>query len=277
MPGACDRRATPRGGMPRRPRRHRNCETQYLATVLSGLALVSLMVLLEGWASASTLTVTDFGDTGAPGQLRSLVNAAVSGDTILIPPGTIVLTGVSGEDANASGDLDLLKNVTIAGAGSQLTIIDANHVDRIFDIRSGIFVKISGLTLRNGSVNLALGGGLLNRGVSTTLVDVIVEDNVGGEGGGIANFPGGKVVLNRSTVRNNVSMGSYHGGGISNGGGMLITQSTISGNAVLGTAAGSLGGGIFNSGSMTMRDSTVVGNVGRATSAAAFTRSPAGR
>jgi hypothetical protein len=31
MPGAFDRRATPRGGMPRRPIRYRNRETQYLA------------------------------------------------------------------------------------------------------------------------------------------------------------------------------------------------------------------------------------------------------
>jgi hypothetical protein len=30
MPGACDRGAAPRGGMPRRPRRHRNCGMQYL-------------------------------------------------------------------------------------------------------------------------------------------------------------------------------------------------------------------------------------------------------
>src|SRR5262245_60949389 len=36
MPGACDRRAAPRGGMHRRPRRHRNCETQDLAACHDG-------------------------------------------------------------------------------------------------------------------------------------------------------------------------------------------------------------------------------------------------
>ncbi len=35
MPGAFDRRATPRGGMHRRPIRRRNCETQYLVWALN--------------------------------------------------------------------------------------------------------------------------------------------------------------------------------------------------------------------------------------------------
>jgi hypothetical protein len=41
MPSAFDRRATQRGGMPRRPRRHRNCETQDLAREGSQLSAVS--------------------------------------------------------------------------------------------------------------------------------------------------------------------------------------------------------------------------------------------
>jgi hypothetical protein len=39
---------------------------------------------------AATSVVTDFGDSGAAGQLRTLINAAVAGDTIVIPPGTVV-------------------------------------------------------------------------------------------------------------------------------------------------------------------------------------------
>jgi hypothetical protein len=236
------------------------------APTLRFVVLVSIMVAITRGASASTLIVTDFGDSDAPGQLRSLINLAAPGDTILIPPGTIVLTGAAGENANATGDLDILKDLTIVGVGPELTVLDANHVDRVFDIQPTVTVTISGLGMRNGSVNPAApidpsGGGLLNRGVSTTLVDVIVEGNFAGGGGGIANFAG-TVALNGSAVRNNSSTGvTANGGGISNFAKLEITHSTISGNTVFGTSASTLGGGVINVGTMTMRDSTVVGNV----------------
>ena len=55
-------------------------------------------------SSAANRSVTDPGDTtpvGAPGQLRFEINAAAPDDTIVIPAGTITLTGAAGEDANA--------------------------------------------------------------------------------------------------------------------------------------------------------------------------------
>src|SRR5262249_60822974 len=88
-------------------------------------AIVVAAVVLVGAAArpsgASVLVVTDLGDTGAPGQLRTLINAAAAGDTIVVPPGTIALSGAVGEDANAPGDLDIHKALTIVGAGAALT------------------------------------------------------------------------------------------------------------------------------------------------------------
>ena len=72
-------------------------------------------------------TVTDLGDStpsGAPGQLRRLITDAADGDTIIVPVGVITLTSAAGDDANASGDLDITKNLIIEGAGPDLTIID---------------------------------------------------------------------------------------------------------------------------------------------------------
>jgi hypothetical protein len=69
------------------------------------LLAAALLALLLGWASpsvAATLTVTDFGDSGAPGQLRTLIDAAASGDTIVIPAGTIMLTGAAGSRPEAA-------------------------------------------------------------------------------------------------------------------------------------------------------------------------------
>ena len=139
------------------------------AGLLSGVSLAASLLAIP--ASAATFVVSDFGDSGAPGQLRSLINAAAAGDTILVPPATIVLTGAPGDNANASGDLDILKDLTIVGAGPELTVIDAGGVDRVFQIQTGVTVTISGLTLRHGSVDPASpvepsDGDLLNRGPS---------------------------------------------------------------------------------------------------------------
>jgi hypothetical protein len=118
--------------------------------------LVVLLSLGLTWPSpggAAIRPVTDLGDTtpdGAPGQLRIEITAAVSGDTIAIPAGTITLTGASGESANASGDLDITKDLTIQGAGPGVTILDGGGIDRVFDIFAAT-ATISGVTIRNGN------------------------------------------------------------------------------------------------------------------------------
>src|SRR3989304_3589711 len=102
------------------------------------LALISITVLTWPYPGlAATLTVTDLGDStpgGAPGQLRFEINAAAPGDTIVIPAGTITLTGIAAADANATGDLDLTKNLTLQGAGPGTTIIDGGGIDRVIEI-----------------------------------------------------------------------------------------------------------------------------------------------
>ena len=106
---------------------------------------------------AAILTVTDLGDTtpgGTPGQLRFEITAAASGDTIVIPAGTITLAGPGGENLNQRGDLDISKNLTIQGAGPGMTIIDGAGIDRVFDIFAAT-ATVSGMTIRNGNA----GGG----------------------------------------------------------------------------------------------------------------------
>lgn len=133
--------------------------------------LILIIVLTYSWPSSAAIrTVTNLGDTtpgGASGQLRFEINAAAPGDTIVIPAGTITLTGAAGEDANASGDLDINKNLTIQGAGPGLTVIDGGGIDRVFDIQSGVTVSTSGMTIRNGNVGAVgiegVGGGIPER------------------------------------------------------------------------------------------------------------------
>jgi hypothetical protein len=89
--------------------------------------LLTVVLAVPGLSAAATWTVTDFGDTGAPGQLRTLLDAAASGDTIVIPAGTITLTGPADD---SGGGLAITKSVTIQGAGAGLTVIDGGGVER---------------------------------------------------------------------------------------------------------------------------------------------------
>src|SRR5712691_8059155 len=83
-------------------------------------------------AVAATFTVTRTDDP-SPGpcdsdcSLREAVlaaNAGSGGDMIVLPAGHYRLTIPGpGEDAGASGDLDLTKSVTISGAGARATVI----------------------------------------------------------------------------------------------------------------------------------------------------------
>ena len=141
-------------------------------------------------SAAAVHVVTDLGDSGAPGQLRTLITLAAPGDTILVPPGHIVLGGPAGESANAGGDLDINKALTIVGAGADLTVIDANNADRAIEVLAAGDLVLSGVTVRQGVVHPNTGGGgggIRNNGI-LRLVLSVVENSSSGGGGGLMNL-----------------------------------------------------------------------------------------
>ena len=97
-------------------------------------------------------------DAAGNATLRAAVmeaNASAAADTINLPAGiyNLTLTGF-GENAAATGDLDVTENLTIAGAGAATTTIDATALlDRLFDLRDHATVAISGLSLTGGRAN----------------------------------------------------------------------------------------------------------------------------
>ena len=206
-----------------------------------------------------THTVSDFGDNGGPGQLRTLINGAAAGDTIVIPAVIITLLGAPDENANAGGDLDISIDLTIRGAGRGKTIIDGAWNDRVFHILgAGPTVTISGLTITNGAPpgNLGFGGGIYNLGV-LTLTDCQVVNNrsgAGAHGGGIRSP--GTLVATRCTVHGNTATNAA-GGGIY-GNQVALTNCTISQNQ-----AGS-GGGLLSFGTWVINNCSIVGNYARA-------------
>jgi len=223
--------------------------------VLAFLAAGPLLVLAPE-AHAVTFTVTKTADTAdgacdADCSLREAViaaNALAGDDDIILPAGTYTLTiAGAGENAAATGDLDITSNVTITGAGAATTIVNGGALDRVFDIRPmATTVAFSLVTITNGSVT-GFGGGIDNNSTATVNItsSTISSNTCTGFGGGINNNSAGTVTVNSSTVSGNTAGG--FGGGINNNlsGALTVTGTTVSGN----TASGFGGGGINNNSS----------------------------
>jgi CSLREA domain-containing protein len=114
--------------------------------------------------------------SGGSCTLRAAVqesNALGGADTIEIPSGTYTLTRSGrNESAASTGDLDITQNLTITGTGSALTIIDADDIDRAFDLIGSITVSITGVWIRDGDPQESGGGIRCQSGSSLTLTDV---------------------------------------------------------------------------------------------------------
>jgi predicted outer membrane repeat protein len=170
---------------------------------------------------AATLSVCP---AGCPyTRVQAAIDAAATGATILIAPGIyparLTIRG---------------KTLTLQGAGSDVTVLDGEHVGRVLFVAWDATVTLRALSVRHGRAT-----------------DAAVPR---GEGGGIFIATGGTLTISESAITGNTAAGQ-RGGGIANRGMLTISQSQISGN----TAQGS-GGGIFNSRRLRIDTSSISGN-----------------
>lgn len=111
---------------------------------------------------------------------------------IILPAGDYLLS---------LGQLQADGQITIRGAGAELTRIDANSLSRVINNLDAL--SVHDLTIRSGrsleTGNLR-GGGLFNQS-NMILRRVIIEDNVANIGGGVATF--GTLLVEDGTFRNN--------------------------------------------------------------------------
>lgn len=165
-------------------------------------------------------------------------------DAIVVPPGiySLTISDAIEENAALTGDLDILQNVSITGAGEDITIIDGNGIDRVFQLPyAATQVTIVDLTIRGGDLGRGIGpqysGGAISliSGSALTLTQVTITDNTAsyghdilqsGNGGGIYNN-GGTAVLNHVTVSHNKA---GFAGGIYNGGTLMLINSAVQDN-----------------------------------------------
>jgi CSLREA domain-containing protein len=267
-------------------------------TLYSVAAVLSMISLFAQGCFAATIKVNTVQDAVAIDGFCSLREAitsvntqAASGnmsgecaagdgnnDTINVPAGLYLLTLVGDrENNNATGDLDILANVTIAGAGVGATIIDASGLgstpDRVFDVpASSIRVTLRDMTVQNGhapNINGGLcaenGGGIRINNAAVTLTDFNLDSNLAGNGsiplscnpgrGGGIFTNGGSLILLRADVTRNFS--STLGGGLhSQGANVEVIRSRFDSNS-----AQAAGGGIsISSAALVMTQSSVSRN-----------------
>jgi CSLREA domain-containing protein len=246
------------------------------------LALTSLYVGPIPVAYAATITVTteDDEDNTDPAEcsLREAITAANTdaayggctagngADTITLPAGwyyyTLTIAG-TGEENNATGDLDITDDLTINGDREGYTVIQAgtnstNGIDRVLDVHAGVTVEINDVRIRYGRTPSVAGerngGGIRNRGTLTVNNSTVSSNTADSHGGGIRNYDTGTLTLNDSTVGYNSA--DYGGGIYDYGGTLTLNNSTVNGN----TADG-YGGGIYNyEGTLTLDNCTVSDN-----------------
>jgi CSLREA domain-containing protein len=192
---------------------------------------------------------------------------------------TLSIAGRNEDDA-ATGDLDITSPLTITGAGPDQTFIDANGIDRVFDLRPGAgTVVISGVTISNGQAESpnGPGGGIFNWDADLILVNTVVQGNSAYKGGGVYVKTGSMTMYGGQITSNSANYGggvfveagaTFRGGQISDnsadiGGGVYVAKgsATLTGLEVVDNAAELWGGGVHvASGSATLNGLEVVDN-----------------
>jgi CSLREA domain-containing protein len=248
------------------------------------LLLVVALIAAAPGARAATFVATTGADgvDAVPGDgvcataastctLRAAIqeaNALSGADSIVLPADTYTLNpSAGGEDAAASGDLDITGSLTITGPAVGRATVSGNG-DRVFDIFAPAVVVLTRLTIQSGNAaGTTAGGGIRNAGDLTLSVAVVRGNVAGGDGGGLANRPGGKARLTNVTITANFS--GALGGGIANDSGatLQLVNVTVSLNSAL------QGGGIDNIGSAQAVNTIVANSIAGSTCAGAVVTS----
>jgi len=191
-------------------------------------------------------------------------NATAGTDTINLPANKYTLKIVgAGEDAAATGDLDISDDLAIVGAGAKATVIKGKK-DRVFHVQSGTVVTMSDLTISKGAVGKKddlgseFGGGGIRSEGTLTLTDCVVTSNkTSDDGGGIASDFETLTLVNSVVSKNEA--GDDAGGIDSDGGTVVLTDSTIEKNK-----AGDEGGGMeAEDGDATATGTTISNNTAK--------------
>ena len=199
--------------------------------------------------------VNNCDDDGGPDTLRTVVGAAVSGDTIdLSGLACSTITLVSGAIVTSLDDL------TLQGPAGSALAIDGGNVGSVISHYGAGTLSINDLTIQNGSNVVDGFSGCIFSSANVSLTRSTVSHCVAGTSGiygyGAGVLANGNLTLASSTIKDSTADYYGYGGGALVSGDAIISNSTISGN--VGTDG--VGGGLFIAGTISLHNSTVAFN-----------------
>jgi predicted outer membrane repeat protein len=187
--------------------------------------MFALLLLVATQARALDITVDVLGDpipngcTPGDCSLReaiTLANSLAGPDRILLPatPGLPLQLSIPGasENANATGDLDVLDDLEIIGTGASTTVLVQTAADRVLNtvMAADKRLLVRGLSIQGGTS--ASGGGLMSSSLVTIEDVAFIGNEVTFEGGAIAyaaafapSITDYRLVLRRVRFENNVA------------------------------------------------------------------------
>jgi len=249
-----------------------------LGGVLLTLALAACggPVCVDEYIVNKTADTNDGTCTADDCSLREAVrnaNACAGWQTITIPAAAYPLTiAGAGEDAAATGDLDITDDVTIVGEGAPS--IDGGGLDRVFEVFSPAVVRMEmlivldgqeqiGAGIRNhsqltldglsiqgnhavvpaGGAGTSAGGGIFNEAGTLTLVNTQIFENSADHGAGIHNFATAR--LEATNLLLGLNAAAFDGGGLWNN---MAAEAVLNDVTLVRNSAPGKGAGIYNDG-----------------------------
>jgi large repetitive protein len=182
-------------------------------------------------------------------------NALPGPHVINVPAGVFYLTRFGPPEDNAlAGDLDIRVEVTIVGAGMDVTVVDGLGADRVFDVPPGpppgIQLNVADMTIRNGDAGPLGGGGINHPGTGgLSVARVRFADDHSGAGGAICHAGAAPRSIVDCVFEDNGAAGAGGAvyinaapGSATNVSGSTFTSniSTVPGGAIYQIGAGSL-------------------------------------
>ena len=265
-----------------------------------GVALVCVLGCLASAAAAgaATYNVNDTRDlaqssTASPGTcvstaqtctLRAAVQAAnQSGgsNTVNLPAGTYPIDSSTSDSSSATPSTDNSvgefkvnpgnnsTQITVAGAGSGVTVINAQGKDRIFDVFQNGVLDLQKMTLENGSPDISsqdhsLGGAIYSQGHLSAETVTFTGNSTSGKGAGGAvaadDYPGSTVSITGSVLQNNTA---FNGGALWTDApnDVTIAFTLLQSNSSTGSSGGGAIDGAIHASALTLNFDDVAQNV----------------
>ncbi len=218
--------------------------------MVSLLGVLLLMLATVGAAPAHAQACT------IPSTFATIRAAASSGSCSFI-------TLTSG--TYAESNIEVRANVTLQGAGSNVSIINANAGGRLFTIDAGATLVLANVQLSNGSADN--GGAIVNNG-TLTIQNSTLSNNQATQRGGAIYTTGQTTITNTTFTNNSATLG---GGAIAHAAGDLVVMNgTYVGNKTPGSGAAIY----INSGTLNVTNSLFKNNTSSNDGGAIWTSVP---